>query len=106
VSCLEEAFDITTTTVLQWELELVWRAVELRVVFISQHALRAAKDDSIPIPAIWRILRDGISRSKDIVPGDQRKIGINFEGKTRGGGWVRVKVSWLVGYVVATLHAL
>jgi hypothetical protein len=106
VRSLEEAFDITTTNILQWELELVWRAVELRVVLISQHAWQAAKDDSIPIPAIWRIVLDGVTRSKDIVPEDQRKIGINFEGKKRGGGWARVKVSWLVGYIVATVHAL
>jgi hypothetical protein len=103
---LDEAFDVTTTNVLQWELELIWRAVELGVMFLSRHARQAAKDDSIPEPAIWRIVRDGVARSKDVVAGDIRHVGINFEGKKRGGGWMRVKVSWLLRYIVVTVHAL
>lgn len=106
VRCLAEAFDITTTDILQWELELVWRAVELGVIILSQHARQAAEDDSLPEAAIWRIVREGVARSKDVVPGDVRHVGINFEGKNRGGEWVRVKVSWLVRYVVVTVHAL
>jgi hypothetical protein len=106
VRSLAEAFDITTASVLQWELELIWRAVELGVIVLSGHARQAAKDDSVPVPAIWRIVREGTARSKDIALGDVRHVGINFEGKKRGGGWVRVKVSWLLRYIVVTVHAL
>ncbi len=35
-----------------------------------------------------------------------RQPGINFEGRIVGGHWIRVKVSWFVGYVVATVHTL
>jgi hypothetical protein len=106
VKCLEDAFDITTSSVLPWELELVWRAVELGVIILSQHARQAAEDDSVPEPAIWRIVREGVARSKDVLPGHVRHVGINFDGKKRGGDWVRVKVSWRVRYVVVTVHAL
>jgi hypothetical protein len=106
VRSLEEAFDITTASILQWELELIWRAVELGVIILSRHARQAAKDDSVPVPAIWRIVREGIARSKDVALCDVRQVGINFEGKKRGGGWVRVKVSWLLRYIVVTVHAL
>jgi hypothetical protein len=106
VRSIEEAFDIATPAVLQWELELIWGAVELGVLVLSPHAERAAEDDSIPLPAIRRVIRDGVARSKDILPGRHRHVGINFEGKKRGGGWIRVKVSWLVRYIVATVHAV
>ncbi len=96
VRSIEEAFDLTTTDVVQWELELIWRSVELGVLQLSPHARRAAEDDSIPIPAIWRIVREGPARLKDVLPDGQRHIGINFEGKRRGGGWLRVKVSWRI----------
>ena len=84
----------------------MWRAVELRLIIVSRHARRAANDDSVPESVIWRIVREGVARSKDVIPDDMRRVGINFEGKQRGGKWVRVKVSWLVRYVVVTVHAL
>jgi len=106
VVCLADAFDLTTIAILQWELELIWAAVALGIAIISPHAREAAREDAIPIGAIWRVVREGVPRTKDVIPGDRRQIGINFEGKRRGGGWIRVKVSWLVRYVAVTVHAL
>ena len=106
VTCIGEAFDLTTIDVLQWELELIWRALELDLIHMPRHARRAAEDDSVPFPAVWRIIRDGSPRSKDISDVDDRQIGINFEGKRRGGGWIRVKVAWLNEYYIATVHAV
>jgi hypothetical protein len=106
VSCLEEAFDLTTTEVVRWELELIRAAVVLKVIILSTHAERAAAAESIPELAIWRVIRDGRARSKDLTTKGGRKLGINFEAKVRGGRWVRVKVSWLVRYVVVTVHTL
>jgi hypothetical protein len=106
VSCLAEAFDLTTSEIVPWELGLIRIAVELKLVVFSKHAERAAGDESIPEAAVWRVIRDGRPRSKDVTTFGGRKIGINFEAKVRGGRSVRVKVSWLVRYVVVTVHAL
>jgi hypothetical protein len=106
VACLADAFDLTTTDVIHWELELVWTAVELKLVIVSPHARRAARDESIPDVAIWRVVRDGRPRSKDTTATGARQIGINFEGKIRGRRRIRVKVSWLVRYVIVTVHTL
>lgn len=106
VTCVEEAFDVSTPAIQQWELELIWRAVDLRLVRLPSHADRAAKDESVPVPAIWRVIRDGIARTKDISTVDRRQIGINFEGKRRGCARIRVKVAWRDGYFVATIHEL
>ncbi|HTD35665.1 MAG TPA: hypothetical protein VK665_18590, partial [Candidatus Elarobacter sp.] len=48
VTRLGEAFDLTTTDIRQWELELIWKAEWLGLLRISSHARRAADDDSIP----------------------------------------------------------
>jgi hypothetical protein len=106
VTCLGDAFDLTTPEVLQWELELIWKAIDSAQIVLSEHAQRAATDDAIPRDAVWRVIRDGIRRSKDLDPAGHRKIGINFEGKVRGGRWIRLKVSWWRRYIVATVHAL
>ena len=106
VKSISDAFDLTTPDVLQWELELIWKAVHLELLVISPHARIAAKDDAIPQAAIRRIVHDGFPRSKDITAEKDRKIGINFEGKRRGGGWVRAKVTWRDGYTVVTVHAV
>jgi hypothetical protein len=106
VSCLEEAFDLTTPSILPWELELIWSAVALDVMILSNHAWRAAADESIPKAAVWRVVREGRPSSKDISSLGFRKVGINFEGKIRGGRRIRAKVSWQLRYVVATVHTL
>jgi len=105
VASLSDAFDLTTISILQWELELIWAAVDLGVIEISAHADRAAADDSVPSAAMFRVIRQGIPRSKDIGNTD-RWAGINFEGRLRSGRWIRIKVSWRMGYVVVTVHTL
>ena len=101
VRCLAEAFDIATIDILQWELDLVWRAVELGVDIVSQHAWQAAEDEFDPHTVSY----DRGTASKDIGSAN-RRIGINFEGKLRGGRWIRIKVSWQMRYVIVTVHAL
>ena|ERR1700736_126715 len=105
VACLDDAFDLTTTAILQWELELIWAAVGLGIIEISDHADRAAADDAVPSAAMFRVVREGTPRSKDIGRAN-RRVGINFEGKLRGGRWIRIKVSWQMRYVIVTVHAL
>lgn len=105
VTSVEEAFDLTTTDIQQWELELIWSAERLGVLGLSSHARQAARDDSIPKEAIMRVVRDGVPRWKDVLLHATRQVGINFQGKRRGGR-LRTKVSWFDEYVVVTVHAL
>jgi hypothetical protein len=105
VTRIEEAFDLTTSAIVQWELELIWKADELGLLALSPHADAAAQDEAIPPQAVRRVIRDGVPRSKDMTTETGRQIGINFEGKRRG-GWIRVKVTWRGEYTVATVHAL
>jgi len=106
VTSLDQAFDLTSLTIQSWELMLIWKAEELGLLELSHHAHRAARDDSIPTVAVYRVVRDGIPRSKDITMTRARHVGINFEGKRRGGGRFRAKVSWASRYVIATVHAI
>lgn len=106
VKSLADAFDLTTTEPLVWEIDLIRQAEDGRSIHLSSHADDAARDDSIPVAAIWRVIRDGVPRSKDVTRNRGRQIGINFEGKRRGGGRLRTKVTWQVRYVVATVHEL
>jgi hypothetical protein len=81
VTRLDEAFDLTTTDIRQWELELIWSAEQLGILAVSRHAREAARDESIPPGAILRVVRDGMPRSKDIAQRSTRQIGINFRGE-------------------------
>ena len=73
---------------------------------LSEHARHAAEDESIPRPAILRIVREGVPRSKDVTTHSNRQIGINFEGKRHRRTWLRAKVGWRDNYVVITVHTL
>jgi hypothetical protein len=106
VTRLDEAFDLTTSDILQWELELIWTAEERGLLVLSDHAKRAAQDEAIPVVAVHRIVRSGIPRSKDVSRDSRRQVGINFEGKRRRGGWLQAKVTWHKRYLVATVHGL
>lgn len=106
VKSLADAFDLTTTEPLIWEIDLIRKAEEIGLAELSSHARRAARDDSIPVAAVWRVVREGAPRSKDTTRARDRQIGINFEGKRRGGGWIRAKMTWQIRYVIATVHAL
>jgi hypothetical protein len=106
VTRLDEAFDLTTTDIQPWELDLIWKAEELGVLRISRHAKRAARDESIPIPMIHTVVARGIPRSKDVTTDEHRRPGINFERKQRARRWIRAKVTWGSRYWVATVHTL
>jgi hypothetical protein len=106
VASVADAFDLATTAIHTWELHLIWAAIDLGIMRISGHAHEAAMDESVPTPAVLRVILQGVPRSKDIGQAANRFIGINFEGRIRGGRSIRVKVSWLRGYVVVTVHAL
>jgi hypothetical protein len=106
VRSLADAFDLTTPEVQLRELHLIWRAVDERLLRFDRHAQGATVDDAIPTSEVERVVVNGTSRSKDSGESPGRRVGINFEGRIAGGRWIRVKVSWLGGYVVVTVHAL
>jgi hypothetical protein len=106
IRSLGDAFDLRDQTVHTWELELIWTAVEEGLVRFDEHAAQAAIDDFIPVSSIFRVIQVATRVSKDIDLESGRQLGINFEGKDSTGKWIRVKVSWFGGYVVATVHRL
>jgi hypothetical protein len=106
VRSIQDAFDLTTPEIQLWELHLIWRAAEARLLRFDRHAQGATVDDAIPTSEVERVVVNGRARSKDIGGSPYRRVGINFEGRIAGGKWIRVKVSWLRGYVVVTVHAL
>jgi hypothetical protein len=106
VRSLHDAFDLSTPGIQLWELHLIWRAIEEGLLRFDRHAQGAAIDDAIPTREVERVIIHGRSRSKDIGGNSYRRVGINFEGRITGGQWIRVKVSWLRGYVVVTVHTL
>jgi hypothetical protein len=106
VACLADAFDLTTTAVQQWELELIWMALDLGLITVTRHCDQAALDEAIPLDEMCRVIRRGVARSKDVGTSAGRHAGINFEGKISGGRRIRVKVSWWGGYVLVTVHAV
>jgi hypothetical protein len=106
IGCQAEAFDLSEPSVQVWELELIWTALDNGLLKISAHAAQAAIDESIPIQDIKRVIRDGRWVSKDLITGEGRQIGINFEGKVSGGRTIRAKVGWLATYWVVTVYTV
>ena len=76
------------------------------VVCLTDAFDRAAADDTVPTAALFRVIRQGLPRSKDIGTTNDRRPGINFEGKLPGRRWIPIKVSWRMRYVIVTVHTL
>ena len=111
-SSLEEAFDFSWPVVIHdWEVQNIRDAVENGSHYVSGHAEDASIDEDIPIEEFENIILMGKAKTKDL-PGnpEERKPGINFEGKImkdKKAIRVRVKVSWYKGrYTLATVHSL
>ncbi len=112
IQSIEDAFDLTTTKVKRWEVELIRIALAEGLVKSTLHELDAAEDDLVPEPAVDRVIASGDAVSKDVDAWGPRQIGINFEGeirasrKIRGPRRIRVKVSWDDVYYIPTVHTV
>ena len=106
VTSLEQAFDFSTDLPQGWELNLIWTALDRDLILVSPHADKEARAESIPIEAALTVIRHGLALGKDLTRLGGRQIGINFEGKIAGNRRIRIKVGWLDGYTVVTVHRI
>ena len=105
---LEEAFDLTTSQVLDWEIQLIRRALQERRIRFEVHSLDKLLERNILPQDVSNVLANGQAVSKDIGGSGifDRRPGINFEGLASNNRQIRVKVSWFQGYVIVTVHAI
>ncbi len=103
---VKEAFDFSTDFVYDWEVAKIRYAAELDEVFLSPHAEDEAIKDNFDIDDCYHVLRFGRAKTKDLPFNDRgRAEGINFEGNTRGGRRLLVKVGWWRGlYEIVTAY--
>jgi|ERR1700733_2097317 len=106
IRSIEEAFDLWTRMPTRREVALIRVALDERLIALTQHAWDAAAEESITEESVWRTVRRGSARSKDVDDHSGRQIGINFDGRPRGDREMRVKVSWQVRYFIPTVHSL
>ena len=106
IRSIEEAFDLSTTTVMPRELGLIRVAAREGLLEIRRHASRAAADEDIPERDVVAAVRFGRPKRKDVDPVGLRQIGINFERTLRDGRRLRVKVSWDRRHYTVTVHTI
>ena len=104
IRSIEDAFDLSTTTVMPKELAMVRVAAEERLIDIRRHASWAADEERITDREVLAAVRLGKPVSKDIDPYGPRKVGINFERTLRDNRRIRVKVSWDRRHYTVTVH--
>ena len=99
---MNPAFDFTTNTVWDWEIEQIHRALDQGQVLFSRHALNELLNDALTEDDALDAISFYDDVSKDL-PGNSRgrAAGINFEQQTEW-GTLRVKVGWRGGYLIVT----
>src|ERR1700733_3896344 len=102
IQSIEDAFDLTTTTIKRREVALIRVALAEGLIESTLHEIEAAEDEAISQAAVDRVIAAGRAASKDIDRHGSRQLGINFEGQIRGRRIIRVKVSWEYHYYVPT----
>lgn len=106
---LDEAFDLTTDEIEQWELDQIQVALRMDAIQIDRHAQRAALDDGFDIDEIYTVILRGEPIDKDTSTDADRKRepGINFEGEISGGRTIQLKVTYDRGwYRIATTYVI
>ena len=103
---MADAFDFTTSKILDWELEKIHNALLREEIRISRHARDAAKDDNISLVQLLETILIGTPVSKDLANNALERIpGINFEHRIDN-RWIRVKVAWFEHYIVVTAYQI
>ena len=104
---MPDAFDFTTSDILDWELDLIHNALIREEIDIFNHARMAARDDNIKLVELLEAILIGTAVSKDLPSNSLNRFsGINFEHQIRDGRWIRVKVAWVNNYAVITAHTI
>lgn len=105
IRSIEEAFDLSTHRVRKREVAVI-RVAELEdLIRLTGHAEDAMDEEAIAEETVRFVIRRGTPKSKDVNENGGRRIGVNFEAPVDRRG-IRVKVSWRMGYFIATVHTL
>ena len=104
---MADAFDFSTSEILDWELEKIHNALLHEAVIITTHARKAARADRVTLVELLEAVLIGTPASKDL-PNNQldRIPGINYEHRIKDGRWIRVKVAWIEEYAVITVYTI
>ncbi|NJK44114.1 MAG: hypothetical protein HC933_07320 [Pleurocapsa sp. SU_196_0] len=102
-----EPFDFSTPEILDWELELIHRALDQKNIEITFHALDAASDDDISPVSLLEAILVGLPVSKDLPENNLQQVpGLDFEHRLSDGRWIRVKIAWFGQYTIVTAHQI
>jgi hypothetical protein len=80
IRSIEEAFDLSTTTVRKREVALIRAAYDGNLLVLSEHAMVEADDEMIGYDSARKVAGTGKASSKDISEYGTRRIGLNMEG--------------------------
>jgi hypothetical protein len=106
IRSIDEAFDLTTTTIRRREVALIRVAEAEGLLEYPHHAGAAAAEEGITREEVMSAVRLGQAASKDVDPDGPREVGINFERRLSRGRHVRVKVSWDRRHYTVTVHTI
>jgi hypothetical protein len=104
---MTDAFDFTTSEILDWELEKIHNALLRKEIIVITHARIAARADRVTLVQLLETVLVGTPVSKDLPDNSLGRVaGINYEHKIADGRWIRVKVAWLEEYAVITVYKI
>jgi hypothetical protein len=104
---MKNPFDLSTIEITRAELNAIHEALVFQEIDITPHAERAANDENIPLVAMLEAVLVGRPVSKDLPANDKNRVpGINFEYEMKDRRWIRVKVAWVDGYFIITVHTI
>lgn len=103
---MPEAFDFSTSEILDWEIERIHLALLQKQIRIEPHAVTEADYDNIPLVKVLEAILVGIPVSKDLPNNPLNRVpGINYEHQHES-RWFRVKVAFIGKYAVITVHKI
>jgi hypothetical protein len=106
IQSIDEAFDLHTTKINQWEVALIRVAEAEGLLVFGGHSRAAADEEGIAENQVMQTIRSGRATSKDVDPDGPRKVGINFERTIARKRRIRVKVSWDRRHYTVTVHTI
>jgi hypothetical protein len=104
---LEEAFDLATENIEQWELDRIHQALTMDAILLDFHVTKAAVDDGFSVDELYTVILRGTPVSKDTSTSinRRRQPGINYQGQISDGRTVELKVTFSAGwYRIATAY--
>jgi len=95
---MADGFDFTTSTVLDWEIQAIWEAIDLETLIFTRHAREELSLDALTLDDVLDAISFPDQISKDL-PGGTRAPGLNFD-RQMGRVRLRAKVGWRERYYV------